>query len=223
MAEQSLPPGLTPDMMAAIVAYMTQQQSLASVAPRPSGVLQAGQIRGVNPRYQYLFREYPKALNPPPVTVKSELEERSLRSKHPSMALPWDNAGMIAGYYAARAYPIAIDVPQIVVNSVGEEQARLAEWNMESGDRVAYPRWLFHPSEQPKFVNSLAEEQSLGKGWHATIQEATDEAAISSANAVARERRHKLMEQAQSLGVKIEQNWGEKRIQDAIDAHKKAA
>lgn len=32
-----------------------------------------------------------------------------------------------------------------------------------------YPRWMFHPSEDPRIVHSEAEEAALGREWSRTV------------------------------------------------------
>lgn len=217
-----LPAGLTPDMMAAIAQYFAAQQVLARTAPRPSGLLQPSQIRGVDLGTPYVYREFPKALNPPADTINSSVEERNWRAKH-KQPLPWDDRLMVDTYYQTRSYPVSMKPPQIVVHTAQDEKAKLAEWNMSGGDRISYPRYLFHPAMGAKFVNSIDEEQALGDGWFGTPSEAMDEALRLAKGDNTRDERHALITEAMTLGVKFEQSWNNKRVREAIDKFKAAA
>lgn len=218
----NLPAGMTPAQMQQIAAYLKQQDMAVKEYQRPTGILEKSQIRGVNPRYQYEFQEYPKALTPPPETVTSESEERTLRSQK-RILLPWDAPAMVDMYYRDRKYPVKISLPQVIVQDEDEEARVLASWNVDGVDRVAYPRYLFHPTQQPKMVRSVEEEQGLGTNWFATIAEAAEAAGKEAESNKARNERLALMQEATKVGAKFEPSWGNKRIQEAIDAKTKVA
>lgn len=178
----NLPPGVTLEQMQRIAAFFAQN---AVAPPRPSGTLQPNQIRGVDPRYQYAFREYPKALNPPPITVTNEAQERTYRLQW-QQPLPWNSGGpedrmMVETYYATRVYPIMMNPPQVVVYSIEEEEAKIAAWQAEGGtvepsSGVRYPRWLFHAEKGGQFVANRDAENALGRGWFTSPKDAMDAA-----------------------------------------------
>lgn len=236
MATPELPPGLTPQMLQNIVAFLTAQA--AQQAPRPSGTLQPNQIRGVNPAYRYSYREYPKALTPPPVEVKNEQEERTLRVRW-NQPLPWPDvepngsASRVEAYYMLREYPTFMQPPQIVVQTAEEEEAKLASWNVGGSSRVKYPRYMFHAEKGGAMVNSAMEEHALGAGWYATPAEAMQAAfskmketdqrqgLTSSSNQTpvdGASDREALLARAKELGIDAKPSWGTKRLMDAIDA-----
>lgn len=216
-----LPPGLTPEMMASIATYFAEQQALAKQHVRPKGILQPNQIRGVDPNYSYRYREFPKALTPPPVIVADEAEERTFRVKR-GQPLPWEKPEMAVEYYKLRQYPVKLQPSQILVHSSEEERATKASWNLQAPDHVSYPRWLFNPMEAPRMVSSASEEDALGKDWFPTIKEATDAATKLSAGDTVRAERQALVDEATTLGVQFNLAWPNKRLADAIaDAKKK--
>lgn len=218
MNNNMLPEGLTPDMLQAIAAFMQQQQS-AIAAARPVGTLQPNQIRGVNPAYKYRFREYPKALNPPPVTVEDEKQERTLRARW-NQSLPWNDAAMVEGYYAEQSYPREMQPPQIVVQSPEEEESVLASWG-DYANRVHYPRWMFHASEEATMVRSHDEEIALGAGWFPTIKEAIAMAQAAARTNTGNDERSRLMDRAHQMGVVFKPQWSTDRIREAVEAVEK--
>lgn len=219
---QSLPEGLTSDMLAAIGRYLAEQAAVKDTQFRPNGVLQPHQIRGVNSKYKYQYQEYPKALDPPKVLIRTEGEERTFRLRQ-SQPLPWSETPTVNGYYATRVYPFEMWPTQIVVHSKSEEDAKLAEWNLQTPEQLIYPRWLFHPMEQPKMVRGATEEEALGSGWYPTIKEATDAAEKLTFGDTAARQREALINEAKAANVDVNPAWGDKRIREAIDKVKKAA
>lgn len=217
MTQSTLPPGLTPDMMAAIAGYFAEQQTLAKQYVRPKGILQPNQIRGVNPNYQYRFQEFPKAITPPPVVVNNEGEERTFRTRD-GQPLPWEKPEMAVEYYKLRQYPVRMQPAQIVVHTAADENARRAEWNLQAPDQVSYPRWLFSATEPPRMVYSIGEEDALGNSWYPTVKEAIEAATRMVAGDTMRNERQALIDKATQLNVQFNPAWGNKRISDAIDA-----
>jgi len=180
MAE--LPPGLTPEMMANLAAFLANQP-IKDMYVRPSGTLPQNQIRGYNPRYVYSYKEFPKALTPPPTIVKNEAHERTLRVQW-GTPLPWnsgegDGRETIAGYYAGQDYPKEVPTPQVIVYTAQEEAAKLAEWRAAHGGEGAhpatpYPKWLFHPDKPAIYVMTSDQEVGLGPNWFDTPKAAQD-------------------------------------------------
>lgn len=173
-----LPAGLTPEMMDNLARFFSQPNQAAYV--RPSGLLQPNQMRGYNPRYQYKYREYPKALTPPRIQVRDANHERDLRVQW-GTPLPWNNdddgRDLIREYYTTQEYPKMVTPPQVIVQSAADEKSKLAAWRAESGEagddmQAGYPKWLFHAEKPAEFVNGRDEETALGQGWYTTPAEA---------------------------------------------------
>ena len=129
MVQINLPPNINPAILAAALQYLQAQAQ--QMAPRPSGVLQPHQIRGVNPQYKYEYKEFPKALTPPDWEIKDAKQERDLRVRW-RRPLPWsdqaDGKDLTAQYYAEQEYPKRETPPQIIVNDTTEEAAVRAAW-----------------------------------------------------------------------------------------------
>lgn len=241
-----LPAGLTQEMMESIAAFFTAQQDQLNQAPRPRGLLTANQIRGVNPRYKYTFKEYPKALTPPPIQVRDAKHERDLRVQW-QKPLPWnpndpDGKELINDYYASQEYPREVNPPQIVVRSPEEEHAVIAGWKAEGrikpGDVMAstgYPKWKFHAEKGASFVKTREDEQELGRGWYDTPLEAQKSAAASVGMDLGPKRRltpeeekEDLLARATKVGVEANSQWGLPRLRREVEeaevrAAKKAA
>lgn len=122
------------------------------------------------------MREYPKALYPAPISVKSVDEERTLRARW-QQPLPWSpiqERVAVDNYYAAQVYPKRMKPPPVFVNSAEEEADVMASWNVApapGGDDLRYPRWMFHPVHGQARVASQSEELALGDGWFGSIPE----------------------------------------------------
>ena len=215
-----LPEGMTPDMMAAIAAFMQQQQQALNRA-RPSGILQPNQIRGVNPNYKYKYREFPKALDPPPVTVTDAPQERTLRSRW-NQPLPWGDKDMVEAYYGEQEYPKEMLPPQVVVNSPEEEESMLASWHGKTG-RVNYPRWMFHAEREAVLVRSHDDQVALGAGWFPTVKEAIESAQAAVRVSKNPSEREDLMNRAHQLGIEFKPQWSTDRLRDAVSAAEKEA
>jgi hypothetical protein len=227
--------GITPEIMAALSSFFSTQPTNP---PRPSGLLQPNQIRGVNPRYQYVYREFPKALTPPDILVRDELMERDLRARW-GAPLPWPEGiqpnGMnpVAAYYAGQHYPKTMTPPQVLVNSRDEEESLMASWNIErpAGDsnaEVTYPRWMFHASEPATLISNRDHELALGPGWYPTPNEALNAARKGSTITTEQLDEHsRLVKQAVELGVRgADSRWTDQRLKNAIagvEAKKQAA
>lgn len=229
----ALPAGITPEMMAAMAKFFASLPS--ADIPRPTGRLQANQIRGVNPNYQHVYKPYPKALNPPSVIVRSVEEERRFRTVF-GMPLPWnaaqpDQREYMSDYFSSQDYPKKMVPPQIIVQSADEEIAVKAGWRShdeEADQTVLYPRWLFHDTEAPVMVQSVEQEESLGEGWYPSMGalreamanrsdpgEQTIEEALS---------KDKLLDKAIKMGIKgVDKRWSEDRLRNAIAKAEKLA
>lgn len=224
MTSPSLPPGVTPEMMAALAAFFASQPQVTS---RPRGILSGTQIRGVSPGYRYKFREYPKALNPPDVRIDSAEHERRFRItfKDP---LPWDPAQpdhkqYIEDYYATQEYPKTMTPPQIIVNSQDEADAVSASWRAQDGEAeqsVVYPRWMFHADKEPRLVNNLAQESQLGEGWYPSpkaLREATSGEKRPVQTMDEAVSHDELLDKALELGIAgVDKRWSVDRLKNAI-------
>lgn len=219
----NVPPGMTPAMIQAALAYLLSQAQ--QNAPRPSGLLQAHQIRGVNPSYKYEYREYPKALTPPDIEIQNAAEERALRVKWRE-PLPWqanDPAGaeLIRVFYEEAEYPKRVTPPQVFVADMAEEAAVRAQWQAEFGvdGGIVYPAWFFHVSKQPAMVHSAAQRDALGAGWYQTPQEAVDAAKGVQAPVQASEEieRARLLARADELGVSVDARMKTPRLRNIVD------
>ncbi len=225
----NLPPGISPEQMAAFVKFFA---SLPTERVMPSGTLQPNQIRGVNPRYSYVYQEYPKALYPPPVKVNNAREERDFRS-HFHMLLPWNpndevQRDTMEEYYARQEYPKAMSPPMLVAYNVQEEEAITAAWrttDLKVGASVIYPRWMFHVHLDPQLVTSRDAEIALGQGWYSTPGEAVLAARGEERPAPASEvydgagkaEHDALMERALELEIpKADTRWSDERLRSAI-------
>lgn len=215
-----LPEGVTPEMMQAIAAFMQSQQAALQRA-RPSGTLQPNQIRGVNPNYRYKYREFPKALDPPSVTVVSVAQERTLRARW-NQPLPWADRDMMDAYYDAQEYPKEMLPPQVVVNSSEEEESMLASWHGKTG-RVNYPRWMFHAEKEAVMVRSHDEQVALGAGWFPTVKEAIAAAQADVRNYKQPSEREQLMDKAHQMGIEFKPQWSTDRLREAVEAAEKEA
>jgi len=215
-----LPQGLTPEVLKNIQDFMASQPAKQEYV-RPSGLLKSDQVRGVNPRYRYEYREYPKALTPPKITIRDANHERQLRNSW-HMPLPWgtddDGKALTANYYAEAVYPRDVQPPQIVVNNAQEEAAKLAEWRVDgSGAKGSvYPKWLFHAEKGGQMVSSRDAEIALGGGWFDTPAGAL--ASLKKEAASASDSLDGLRETAVALGIGVDKRWGEKRLRDEIES-----
>lgn len=230
----ALPPGLTPEMMANLAAFLAAQPAKQNVS-RPNGLLQPNQIRGYNANYKYEFREYPKALTPPRMTVRDANHERTLRVEW-GRPLPWNNdldgAPRIAEYYGTESYPKEIVPPQIVVFTRAEEDAKLAAWRAEAGDEplnrdADYPKWLFHPDKPALMVATRDEEIALGRGWFSTpaeAQSASKPKGPSTAKYVSNRmtpeeeaERIDLVERAAKVNLQFYPQWSSARLKREVE------
>lgn len=211
MQTENMPAGITAQQIALALQYLKQQ--MEQNAPRPSGLLPANMIRGVNKNYQYEYRPYPKCLMPPEVTVSSRVEEARLRSKW-GQPLPWpvttqEGLATIEKYYVEQEYPKLMQPPPVIAETEEQAAAILASWRQEFGDAAIaiYPMWMHHPSQPSILVKDRAAREALGKNWYATIQEAQDAAAGVEPPKPAepeREERERLFARASELKVKID-------------------
>lgn len=210
---QLLPPGVTVEMLQNIAKFFAEQPQ---ERPRPSGTLSKNQIQGLNPKYKYVFQEYPKALTPPDVKINNQLEERSFRAQH-KMALPWDAKDYIDAYYAVQNYPKLLVPPQVIVDTPEEEDAKLASWRVANPDRVVYPRWMFHYALPAVMVNDRRQEEALGPDWFSTpaeaIQMAGDKAKVTEKQLSEHDR---LVEEALAAGLKVDKRWSIERLKNAL-------
>lgn len=165
--------GISQEQFQQIMSFMATLP--AARPPRPSLVMTPSQMRGVNPNYKHVHREYPKALNPPEVAVKDRHHEAKLRLEWKT-PLPWnavDDKEVIEGYYTLQEYPKTMAPPQIIVNSEDEEEQQISAWRAAGrGAGANYPRFMFHPKLPAVRVASLAERNSLGAGWYDSADEA---------------------------------------------------
>lgn len=70
-----------------------------------------------------------------------------------------------------------------------------------------YPKWVHHVDGRSKIVNDADEEASLGEGWGKVAEKAQSiESELDS-----------LIAQAESLGIKIDNRWGVKRLREEIE------
>jgi len=216
----NLPPGMTMEMMRAALAFLASQTIPVT---RPSGLLQPNQIRGVDPNRKYTFIEYPKALTPPDVEIKSMQEERQLRVKW-QQPLPYnvnDPQGkeFIDEYYATQTYPKLATPPQIIVHSSDEEAAIRASWNMDGQEVQLFPMWMFHASKPSVLVNNAKQLEQLGEGWFRTPQEAIDSAKGQKPVVQASEeiRRAEIIKRADELGVAYDRRQTTDAIARAVE------
>lgn len=224
MAQQfNLPAGMTTQQIQAALAFVASQA--VRQQHRPSGLLPANMIRGVDPNYVYEYREFPKALTPPDVEVKDAKEEASLRVRW-KMPLQWQandpqGAEYIRAYYVEREYPVRMTPPQVIVNDEAEEDAIRAGWRAEYGsaERRLYPLWRFHATKPPVYCKTAREEEALGEGWHDSPGEAAEAAKSKPAASAADELdRAALLDLAAELGIQIDGRTKTPAIRDKVRA-----
>lgn len=223
-----LPPGVTPEQMAAMVQFFASQPPAEK--PRPSGTLQKHQIRGLNPNYRWTNQQYPKALHPPAQEIQSRDAEVRFRLAF-NRPLHWDltkpEGRMYTDqYWALQVYPKMMQPPQVIVQNVQEEEAVLASWRINTGSEtlggVVYPRWMFHAEKQPAMVSSADAEHALGTGWFPTPQEAVDAArGLAPAKSEQELDRNALLAKAEELGIKFDRRWPTERLRASVQAAEK--
>jgi hypothetical protein len=225
MTQVNLPEGMSPQAIMAALQYLATQTAAAQYQ-RPSGVLPASMMRGVNKSYTYEFRPYPKALTPPDIEVTSDREEKALRIKW-KMPLPWavndpEQREFIAEYYARREYPVRMTPPQIIVQDEAHEDAVKAAWRAEYGEDAVrlYPAWFFHATQAPVLVGNAKELEKLGQGWFPTPTQAIDaargvRAPVKAADELERDR---LMKLAANLDIRVDERMKTSKIRSLVEA-----
>ena len=220
----SIPERFTPDDLAQIASFLAEQRRASQQKPL-GGLLPPEHIRGNDPNYRYKYREYPKALTPPAEHIADADAERRFRVKYKDR-LPYDGddaPAKIAEYYALASYPKKMEPPQVIVNTIQEEESVLAGWNAGTPgrkERVTYPRWMFHGSKEPVLVSNINQEQALGRDWYPTVGEAMNsvkEAMVSTRVAEENDERSVLLHELEERGGKADRRWSTDRLRAELD------
>lgn len=85
-------------------------------------------------------------------------------------------------------------------------------------DQGMYPSWRYASGDRTCIVESIEEDEALGEGWYdspAKIPDPDDDPAKEDASHI-----EALKAEAESLGIKVDARWGEKRLAAEIEKAK---